>query len=143
MKTIWFTPNLFEIFEVFEVWAQIGSDLPFIPWDFSKFRIHNIWKVWIGSNIKCFEFLDSLDANCKCLLLLKARQSRIVFIQADDSSKKRTNEIGFLPINSTMIKLFHSFSWKKLRIAKSTFEINLPSSQFTWLLCHCEQLVKI
>ena len=36
---------------------------------------------------------------------LKVRQSRNVFFQADDSSKKRTNIFVFLP-NSTMIELF-------------------------------------
>ena len=48
--------NISEIFEIFEVRVQIGSDKPFIPWDFSKSRILNIRKVRVGSNIKCFEF---------------------------------------------------------------------------------------
>ena len=45
-----------------------------------------------------------------------------MYFQADDSSKKQTNEFIF----SAMMELFRSFFWKNLRIAKSPFEINWP-----------------
>ena len=60
-KTVKLTSEyIFEIFEIFEVRVRIGSDMPFIPWDFSKSRILNIRKVRIGSNIKCFEVFGHL-----------------------------------------------------------------------------------
>ena len=62
-------PNIFEIFEIFEVQVPIGSDLPFIPWDFSKSRILNIGKVRIGANIKCFDNLVLLSDKNICVIL--------------------------------------------------------------------------
>ena len=54
--------NIFEIFEIFEVRVRIGSDLPFIPWDFSKSRILNIRKGRVGSDriLNVSNFLDNL-----------------------------------------------------------------------------------
>ena len=47
-----------EISEIFEVQARIRSDLPHIPWEFSKSKILNIQKVQIGSDITLFEFFE-------------------------------------------------------------------------------------
>ena len=58
------------IFQVYPKKSKFvfGLDLLYIPLDFSKFRILNIQKVWVGSDCQCFEFLDSIIL---CLLWLR------------------------------------------------------------------------
>ena len=51
-----------EVSEKFEVRVRIKSDLPFIPWDFSKSRILNIRKVRVGSDMQCFELFGQSNS---------------------------------------------------------------------------------
>ena len=55
--------------------------------------------------------------------MLKVRQSRNDFFQADDSSKKRTDEFDFTTI-IPQVDLFLFVFWEKLKTPKRHFEVN-------------------
>ena len=68
-------------------------------------------------------------------LFLKVRQSYNGFFQADNSSKKPTNQFGFFCQHDQIVVFVF---WKNLRIAKSFFKINWPlaltNAIWKWIL---------
>ena len=62
-------------------------------------------------------------------LLTKGQTKSKWFFQADDPSKKQTNEFDFT-IKIPQVDLFSFIFWKKLKTPKQHFEINWPLS---WL----------